>query len=253
MATLTITSILASVSRVLPQVSYIKLADWYLIISVFFVYLVFAEFTLVLWLTEKEMMRIEKENKRKKEVIEKVKQLVPFDVVDGSANNHVWRISPLVSMSSQNRVTFKSNEFKLYESKTGEHKVKRAERRGEDEREQQQFDHETTLTDDGHYETTFFIEPATGSSHKMQMNENEAADSDKEIDEGEEEPEDDEDRESQGLANTNYVFFIKYIRVAFIDEVARLVFPLAYLIFNIGYWWYFFINIPAPSLEHPRK
>ena len=46
-ATLTITGILAHVGSVLPQVSYIKLADWYLIISVFFVYFVFAEFTLV--------------------------------------------------------------------------------------------------------------------------------------------------------------------------------------------------------------
>ena len=61
----------------------------------------------VLWLTEREMVRVEKDTKRKKEVTEKSKQrLVPFDKSKGIANDHVWRVSPLEPDHKQRSVTF---------------------------------------------------------------------------------------------------------------------------------------------------
>ena len=144
-ATLTITTLLNQLSKVLPQVSYVKLVDWYLIVSSLFVYAVFAEFTFVLWLTEKEMQRVEAEKAREKKA-----------------------------------------------------------------------------------------EMKRGGGHHVKVDEKEGSEDEAD------EPEDDEDRESQGLANTHHAFVFSYrLRIAVIDEIARVVFPCAYVIFNIGYWFFF--------------
>lgn len=51
---LTITTILNMLNTAMPKVSYIKAVDWYLIVSFLFVFAVLIEYTLVLYLTDKE-------------------------------------------------------------------------------------------------------------------------------------------------------------------------------------------------------
>lgn len=58
---------------------------------------------------------------------------------------------------------------------------------------------------------------------------------------------DDEDKESQSLANTHEVYFMCHFRIAVIDEFARVLFPLAYIAFNIVYWLFFFNNKQRPQ------
>eukprot|EP00794_Sanderia_malayensis_P003629 gene3629-4143_t len=62
---LTITTILNMLNTSMPKVSYIKAVDWYLIVSFLFVFAVLIEYTLVLWLTDKERQQ---RRKRKRNV-----------------------------------------------------------------------------------------------------------------------------------------------------------------------------------------
>jgi len=57
---LTITTILNMLNTSMPKVSYIKAVDWYLIVSFIFVFAVLMEYTLVLWLTDKERQQQQK-------------------------------------------------------------------------------------------------------------------------------------------------------------------------------------------------
>ena len=58
------------------------MVDWYLIVSFVFVFGVFVEYTTVLWLTEKEMQRVEEREKK-----EKIKQEKNADNLDESAGS----------------------------------------------------------------------------------------------------------------------------------------------------------------------
>ena len=53
---------------------------------------------------------------------------------------------------------------------------------------------------------------------------------------------DDEDKESQSVADTHEVYFFCYFQVERIDDVSKVLFPVAYLVFNVFYWLYFFNN-----------
>ena len=59
-------------------------------------------------------------------------------------------------------------------------------------------------------------------------------------DDGDDYPDDDEDRESQSLANTHYAYFFVKFRISRIDEMAQVVFPSGYFLFNVLYWWLYF-------------
>lgn len=73
---LTITTILNMLNTAMPKVSYIKAVDWYLIVSFLFVFAVLLEYTVVLYLTDKEKQedqrkRIKKSRNKTKKKTEK--------------------------------------------------------------------------------------------------------------------------------------------------------------------------------------